>query len=165
MADKIISAFDKKVNKSKAISNILGISIISTFNYFAEARGLPQIPAYANTTVPLITEIVMNTLYKSGYEKLLTELTAEEDEETNILEFKDDDEYESINELEKQIEFLETSSEELIDYVNLEGLKDVLDMSNQIMSLIKSSKSVDEINMELQQLYLSTVEEESTGNK
>jgi hypothetical protein len=64
----------------------------------------------------------MNTLYKSGYEKLLTELTIEEDGETNILGFKDDDEYESINELEKQIEFLETSSEELIDYVNLEAM-------------------------------------------
>ena len=162
--DKIISTFDKKINKSKAISNVMGISVISMFNYFAEARGFPQIPAYVNTTVPLITEIVMNTMYKSGYEKLILDLTVEEDDETNILGFSDDDEYESITELEKQIEFLETSSEELIDYINLDGLKDILDINNRIMSLIKSAKSVDEINKELQDLYLTTIEEKSNDS-
>lgn len=154
--DEIIYAFEKKINKSKVISNVMGITVISSFNYFAEARGLAQIPAYANTTIPLITEIVMNTIYKSGYEKLILELTVKEDEETNILGFEDDDEYESIIELEKQIEFLEESSKELADYVNLDGLKDILEINNQIMSLIKSSKTVDEINKELKKLYLTS---------
>jgi len=160
--DKIIATFDKKINKSKTLSNVIGITFISTFNYFAEAKGFPKIPAYVNTTVPLVTEIVMNTLYNSGYEKLILELTIEEenDEETNILGFKDDDEYESIDKLEKQIEFLETSSEELVDYINCKGLKDILAINQKIMSLIKSSKSVDEINEELHQLYITTKKNE-----
>ena len=79
--------------------------------------------------------------------------------------FKDDDEYESITELEKQIEFLESSSEELIECINLDGLKDILDINNKIMSLIKSSKNVDEINKELQELYLTTMEEQTNDNQ
>jgi len=160
--DRIISAFEKKINKSKMISNVLGVSIISTFNYFAEARGLPQIPAYVNTTIPLITEIIMNTIYKSGYEKLILELTVEEDDETNFLGFKDKDEYESIVELEKKIEFLEKSSDELIEYINLDGLKNIIEINNQIMNLIKSTKSVEEINIELQKLYLTITEEQES---
>jgi len=150
--DTIITAFENKVNKRKVVSNVLGMSIIAVFNHFAEARGFAVIPAYVNTTVPLITELVMSTIYKSKYDEVILELT-KEDDDTNILGIDDSDDYQSIVELEKQIECLEESSKILADYINLTGLKDIFELNKTIMSLIKSTKSVDEINQELQHLY------------
>ena len=139
--DKIISTFDKRINKSRTVSNVLGITVISLFNHFAEARGFPQIPAYINTTVPLVTEIIMSTIYKSGYEKLILDLSAEDDD-SNFLGFDDEDEFESIVKLEEQIECLEESSNDLLNYINLDGLKNILYVNNEVMNLIKSSMSI-----------------------
>ena len=96
----------------------------------------------------------MNTLYKSGYEKLILELIVEDEEGTNFLGLDENDEYNSIVKLEKQISFLEESTEDLFDYVKLDGVKDIFEMNTKIMALIKSTKSIEEINEELHELYI-----------
>ncbi len=107
--EEIILRFENKVKEAKAISNVLGISIIATFNFFAEAKGFLKIPDYINVTIPLLTEIVMDAIYKSEYEKIFQGLLEEDKDDTNFLGFNNDDEYQSISDLEDRIENLEES--------------------------------------------------------
>ena len=160
--DVLIIEFENKVDKSKAFSNVLGISVLSTFNFFAEAKGFPKIPEYVTTTIPLVTEIVINALYKGDFEKVMQELQDEEEDDTDFLGFDIKDEYQSITELEERIENLEESSLDMANILNLDGLRNVLEVNNKVISLIKSSKSLDEINNELKKLYLESTEQEDS---
>ena len=153
----LVASFEKKISRSKIISNAMGFTILSIFNSFAEAKGYSQVPLYINTTIPLVTEIVINTIYKSGFEKLILDLTAGEDKDTNILGFsEEEDEYISISEIENRIESLQESSFQLADYLNLNGLKEISEINSTLISLIKSPKTLVEINNELQEMYLAT---------
>ncbi len=79
----------------------------------------------------------------------------DEDDSTNILGFNDMDDYQTITEIEKQIESLQYTSEEIVEVINLSGLSDILDISRYVVQLIKSSKSIEEINNELEKIYLN----------
>lgn len=162
LSDALVLEFENKVDKSKAVSNVMGLSIISTFNFFAEAKGFPKIPEYVNTTIPLVTEIVMNAFYKGEFEKIIHGLHDQDDDDgTDFLGFApNDNEYKSITELEERIEFLEESSMEMANILNLDGLRQILEVNDKVISLIKSSKSLDEINEELKKLYLESTEQE-----
>ncbi|SHJ76918.1 hypothetical protein SAMN05444280_12924 [Tangfeifania diversioriginum] len=154
--DQIISNFERKINKKRLLSNAMGVSFLAGINYYAEAKGFTQVPLYLSTTVPLLTEIVLKALYKSGYEEILVDLTKEDKDETNALGLSDmDDEYGSLKELEEQIENLESTSEELMDYVKMDGLKLVIDTNTKIRNLIMSSRPINEINSELKKIYES----------
>ena len=153
--DKIILEFEKKIDKKKKLSNVLALMTISSFHYYAEAKGFPEIPQYLYATIPLITQLVITTIYKTDYDKLLSELDSNDDEEdqTNILGFEDKDEYFSIVKLEKQIEDIENDTQEFVNYLGLKGLEDILEVNMKIRKLLISSKSIDEINKELETLY------------
>lgn len=150
--DIIVEVFNKKINKNKILSNVLGLTTITVFNYFAEAKGFSHLPEYTNITIPLLTEMIIYTFYKAGYEELLSKLDSE-DNHDNLLDLDFDDDYSSLEKLEQQIEGLENSSQALVDCLNLEFLQDLLSTNTRIISLIKSSLSISEINTELQQMY------------
>jgi len=145
--------FYQQIDKTKAFSNVLGISLIATYNHFAEARGLTRLPEFSNTTIPLITEIVMKVIYKAKYDDLFKELQEMDDGNLNFLGLGDD-EYETYVDLEKTLNDYEETAIEATELLNLEGLKEIFEINEKVMSLIQSTKSVDEINKELKEIFL-----------
>lgn len=152
-SEVIVKKFEKTINSSRLIANALGLSVISGINFYAEANGLSKIPAYTNTTVPLMTEVIINTIYKSKYDKLLLETFQDDENENGILGFDENDEYSSLKDLENRIENLEDTSESLAELMNMDGLKEIITTNQQIRDLLMSTKPIEEINKELQGMY------------
>jgi|GEM_PF-2757775 len=57
------------------------------------------------------------------------------------------DEYESLQEMEESLDCLDSASEELLAFMNSDVLKEVNAISGEIRQLIKSTRSIDEINI------------------
>lgn len=150
LTGELATKLDRSMNKSRIISNSMALSMLAVLNSYLEAKGISKLPDYTTTTVPLLMEILLQTVYKSGYDKLFESLT---EDDTNILGFAEQEEYNSYQKLEKQIECLEISSGEMADFLNLEGLKDIHDTNFRLRELIMSSKNVDAINSELKKIY------------
>ncbi len=149
-ADFIAKEFEKKADRTSLFINTIALTVICGIDNYAEARGLFAIPAYAATTIPLVTHIVVKAIYRSGYESLMLQLTSESNDESLLGEAGD--EYESLQELEKSLECLDAASEEMLALMNSDVLKEVNEITREIRQLIKSTKSIDEINARLAEI-------------
>lgn len=149
-ADLIAKEFEKKIDRTKLFINTMAMTVICGIDNYAEARGFFAIPAYAATTIPLITHIIVKTIYRSRYESLMLELTSA-DEGTTLLGASAN-EYESIQQMEESLNCIDSVSEELLDLMNSDVLKEVNKITGEIRQLIKSTKSIDEINARLAEI-------------
>jgi phosphomevalonate kinase len=61
----------------------------------------------------------------------------------------DIDEYESIQEIEESLGCIDSDLGDMLDMINSDVLKDINEISHEIRQLIKSTKSIDEINNRL----------------
>jgi hypothetical protein len=146
-ADIIAKEFEKKTDRTKLFMNTIGVTIICGIDHYAEARGFFAIPSYVSVTIPLITEIIIKTIYCSGYDSLMLKLMSANDS-TNSSE-DDIDEYESIQEIEESLGCIDSDLGDMLDMINSDVLKDINEISHEIRQLIKSTKSIDEINNRL----------------
>jgi len=95
----------------------------------------------------------MKVIYKAKYDDLFKELQEMDDGNLNFLGLGDD-EYETYVDLEKTLNDYEETAIEATELLNLEGLKEIFEINEKVMSLIQSTKSVDEINKELKEIFL-----------
>ncbi|MFH0793778.1 MAG: hypothetical protein V2A74_07065 [bacterium] len=149
-ADLIAKEFEKKADRTELFVNTIAVAVICGIDNYAEARGFFAIPAYAATTVPLVTRIVVTAVHRSGYASLMLKLISENNDESLLGEAGD--EYQSLQELEKSLDCLDTVSEEMLDLMNSDVLKEVNEITGEIRQLIKSTKSIDEINARLAEI-------------
>lgn len=152
-ADLIAKEFEKKTDRAKLFINTMAMTVICGIDNYAEARGFFAIPAYAATTIPLVTHIIVKAIYRSRYESLILELTST-DKGTTLLGAAAD-EYESFQQMEESLNCLDSVSEELLALMNSDVLKEVNEITIEIRQLIKSTRSVDEINARLAEISAS----------
>lgn len=147
--EAIINAFEESNICANMVSNIVGISIVLSIDSYATASGLSTNVVYATTTIPLITAFVVRKLNQSKLNECMLESMNSSDDDSIFC----DDDYETYSELKSMLQGLDESTEEFIDALKMDCLGEINELNKTLMSMFMSAKSIEQINIELRELY------------
>lgn len=141
----------KASESSEIIVTILTTCIMATISAYGEARGWSNQTLYANQLMPIVSKLITSKIIKSKIYKILRD-TMQESEDMNSW-VEEEDEYESYEELKANMQEIDETSSELIDYMSTKGVLEVQDVTENIRNIVMTSETVETAINKIKEFY------------